>query len=169
MAIGNEVTTVPGGKPCPRGRRCLGRNLAGGEPVLDRLGVEAVAPLTGRFRLRVHEEGDLLPRRAWQLDVGGVVVGEPVYLPGAEQTGARLLDLGIAERGTPVFLEDELSHVGGVDGDPAVARGVELGAAMLALADVAAPAEALVVGGLRHSAPVDVTRGNAQGADHTHE
>src|SRR5262249_13363834 len=145
---GDEVETALAREPGQRREswRCLAWNLGGGEPVLDRLGVEAVAPLVGGFRLGVHEKGDLLARGAGQLEVGRVVVGEPVHLPGAEQTGARLLDLGIAERGAPVLLEDELAHVRGVDGDPAVGRRIELGAAVLALADVAAPAEALVVG-----------------------
>src|SRR6266567_178596 len=147
----------------------LSENLSRGELVLDRLGVEAVATLVGRLGLRIHEEGDLIARRIRQLDVRRIVVGEPIHLPTTKELGPRLLDLGIAERRAAVLFEHQLAHVGRVDGYPAVGGRVELGAAVLVLADVAAPAQALVLRGLDHAHPVDVTGRDADGAHHAHE
>src|SRR2546430_6076425 len=57
--------------------RILRGQLLRRQPIAHGIGVEAVAPLVGRFRLRIHEEGKRLARGVGELEIGGVVVGEP--------------------------------------------------------------------------------------------
>ena len=89
----------------------------------------------------------------------GVVVGEPVHLPGAEELGACLLDDRVAERKPRRrLLEHDLADVGGIDGHPAIAGQVDLGPAVLGLADVPALAEAAECRGVGAAHAVHVAR-----------
>ena len=100
----------------------------------------------------------------------GVVVGQPVHLPGAEELPAHRGDLGIdhgqlARR----LLEHDLAHVRRVHRHPAEALQEDLGAAVLGLGDVSALAQALVAEARVGDADaVDVARrqpGRAREAD----
>lgn len=132
-------------------------------------GVEAVEAAGGRLGLGVHEEGQgiRVVLCSGEVDVLGVVEGDPVHLPGAEEAVTGGLDFGalhgeVAGR----LFEDDLADVGGVDGNPAEAGEPDLGAAVLGLADVGGGG---AEGGVaeargRDADAVDIAGGEAGGA-----
>src|SRR5207249_3044078 len=78
--------------------------------------------------------------------------------------------LRIGEREIPGWLlQHDLADVGGIDRHPAVARRVELRAAVLSLADVTALAETLELLRVGRAHAVDIASGNAGRSRQAHE
>ncbi|KAG1253026.1 hypothetical protein G6F65_017659 [Rhizopus arrhizus] len=109
--------------------------------------------------------------RSRQHDVVAVVVRDPVHFPRAKQHDARGAHLRVGQRQFARGLfQHDLAHVGGVDRNPAIAGGVELGAAVLGFRDVAGLAQALVAQlGIGHAQAIGVACGDAGGAGQGHE
>src|SRR5512145_2566815 len=144
-AMVNQVTRgrerSMGAGPCvtaPAGSRL---DLSRRDRVLERVGIEAVAPALRGLGLRIHEEAELSALGgAWKRHVVRGVECDPVALPATEQLGThrldeRMLDLQPLAR----LLARHLGDVGGIHGHPAIVFQEDLGATVLGLADVGAP------------------------------
>ena len=69
----------------------------------------------------------------------GIIVRQPVHLPGSKQLGARLLHFGVVERELrpgKVLFKHDLSHVRRIDRYPAKSVEPNLGTAVLRAGDV---------------------------------
>src|ERR1044072_279800 len=72
-------------------------NLFGLDRVGETFRIKAILAAVGRFTLWVHQVSDFRSARLRQRGIMGIVVGQPVHLPGAEQFVASVFHLRIVQ------------------------------------------------------------------------